>query len=113
MQSVGPPIVRPISVRVGQVVQPISPVYYIKANTQLQLECHATKDRQSPNWLTFRWLKDSVVITHLDTQFTFASNILYIFTSNVDQHNGTYTCRVNRVFTQSIAVIVESKFINM
>ena len=113
LQSVGPPIVQPISVRVGPVVQPISPVYYVMANTPLQLECHATKDRQSPNRLTFRWLKDSVVITNRDTRFTFASNILYIFTSNVDQHNGTYTCRVNGVFSQSIAVIVESKFINM
>ena len=113
LQSVGPPIVRPISVRVGPVVQPISPVYYVMANTQLQLECHATKDRQSPNQLTFRWLKDSVVITNRDTKFTFASNILYIFTSNVYQHNGTYICRVNRVFSQSIAVIVESRFIHI
>ena len=113
LQSVGPPIVRPISVRVGQVVQPISPVHYVMANTPLQLECHATKDPQSPNWLTFRWLKDSVVITHGDTQFTLASTFLYILKSDVDQHNGTYTCRVNRVFTQSIAVIVESKFIHM
>ena len=91
------------------------PVYYVKRGDNLKLNCHAIQDTQSPNNLTYSWLKDTAKIDVRDSRFIVISSVLYLVKLEVHEHNGTYTCSVyevndSRAVTLSTAVIVESKW---
>ena len=104
-------------------LQVFNPVYYVIAGDSFTLNCTATNDPQSPNELQFRWFKESTRndkdslqwnITELYRDSFTVTSQLVITNLTVDEHNGSYSCRVDnfRVETavnQNIIVVVESK----
>ena len=114
--SVGPPMVEAILIDNSVKHQP---VYYVTPGDSLKLDCRAIQDPQSPNQLTYSWLKDAAKIDVGDPRFSVSSSLLFLLTLKVHEHNGTYTCSVyevydsravSKVVTLSTAVIVESKW---
>ena len=105
-------------------LQKFSPVYYVIAGDPFTLNCTATNDPQSPNELRFRWFKESTRIDNNQSQWsitkfssdqlTFTSQLV-ITNLTVDNHNGTYSCRVDNfridmAVNQTTTVVIESKF---
>ena len=104
----------------------LPPVYYLSTGGRIsfKLECIATNDPQSPNWLRFKWFKESTRIYNGQSGWisfayrdTYNHKFISLLTSANrvnQQHNGTYTCSVydymiTTDISQSTNVIVESK----
>ena len=105
------------------ILQEFDTVYYGIAGNLFTLNCTATNDPQSPNELRFRWFKGSTRIdddplqwniTELSSDpFTVTSQLI-ITNLTVDEHNGSYSCRVDNfrvetAISQNTIIVVESK----
>ena len=90
--------------------------YYGVANNKFTLNCYATNDVQSPNNITFEWLKDGVKqndSTVTIKQLDFSNSQLIIDRPNSDQHSGNYSCGVYNNQSSNIeytntTVVIES-----
>ena len=105
------------------ILQSIDLVYYVIAGNPFSLNCTATNDVQSPNYLRFRWFKESTRIVNDTSQWNITELSLDALTITsklivtlllVEQHNGTYTCfvdnfKIRTAVYQTTTIVVESK----